>query len=122
MKFIANHCKKLVPPNRPRQFSLPIDWRADIVNDGDIPSREEHVFAYEMDFDEFEGKRRFGYYKSKGKMSLKEAFVAGYGIPFEKNTCRTWDGRSPLQKCKFPFKIQVAAVSKTRDFIKSNLV
>jgi hypothetical protein len=39
---------------------------------------------------------------------MKEAFRSGYGIPHERNTCRTWDGRSPLQKCKFPFKVRVS--------------
>ena len=29
--------------------SLPIGWRAKIVNDGNLPSREEHVFANELD-------------------------------------------------------------------------
>ena len=28
--------------------SLPIGWRAQIVNDGNLPSREEHVFAKEV--------------------------------------------------------------------------
>lgn len=87
-----------------KPISLPIDaWRADIVNDGDLPSREEHVFAYETGDED----AKFSYFKSKGTIKLKEAFVTGYGIPFERNTCRTWDGRSPLQKCKFPFKVQV---------------
>ena len=29
--------------------SLPVGWRAQIVNDGNLPSREEHVFANEVD-------------------------------------------------------------------------
>jgi hypothetical protein len=52
--------------------------------------------------------QKFGYLSESGKLKLKEAFRSGYGIPHEKNTCRTWDGRSPLQKCKFPFKIVVS--------------
>ena len=91
----------------PFYFSLPIGWRRDILNDGDIPMREERVFAMEMDYDpEHPDQRRFEY-KTKGIVKLREAFVTGYGIPHERYTCRTWDGRSPLQKCKFPFKVQV---------------
>ena len=42
-----------------------------------MPEREEHVFAYEMEEDpKFPGKR-FAYYKSRGKMRLKEVFVTG---------------------------------------------
>ena len=52
-------------------------------------------------------KKQFSYLKTKGKIRLKEAFVTGYGIPYDSGTCRTWDGRSPLQKCKFPFKVEV---------------
>ena len=89
-------------------YSLPIGWRRDIVKDGDIPSRDEHVFAYEMDYDSANPDRQsFAYNKVKGVIKIREAFVTGYGIPHERYTCRTWDGRSPLQECKFPFKVQV---------------
>ena len=77
------------------------------MKNGEIPSRQEHVFAYEMDYDDEDPDRRFGYLKTKGMITMREAFVTGYGIPHERYTCRTWDGRSPLQKCKFPFKVQV---------------
>ena len=57
--------------------SLPLGWRADVLNDGDLPEREEHIFAYEMEPDpDFPGKR-YSYYKSRGKMKLKEVFVTG---------------------------------------------
>ena len=88
--------------------SLPLGWRSDIVKDGDIPSREEHVFVNDFDEDS-SPESGFGGFKTRGKIRMKEAFVAGYGIPYERNTCRTWDGRSPLQKCKFPFKIKVSS-------------
>ena len=88
-------------------YSLPIGWRRDIVKDGDIPSRDEHVFAYEMDYDSENPDRQSFAYKTKGVIKIREAFVTGYGIPHERYTCRTWDGRSPLQECKFPFKVQV---------------
>lgn len=80
------------------------------MNDGDIPSREEHIFGYELNMtsEAEDNKVKYGYLKSKGKIRMKEAFVTGFGIPHEKNTCRTWDGRSPLQKCKFPFKVHVS--------------
>jgi hypothetical protein len=88
--------------------SLPTGWRADIIKDGNLPERTEHVFAYKLKDNDSNGfGKRYGYYKSKGTMKVKEAFLTGYGIPHEINYCRTWDGRSPLQKCKFPFKVQV---------------
>ena len=34
-------------------------------------------------------------------------YFVGYGIPYDLNKCRTWDGRSPMMHCKFPFKVQV---------------
>ena len=55
----------------------------------------------------FNPLQRFDFLTESGTMKLKEAFRAGYGIPHERNTCRTWDGRSPLQKCKFPFRVKV---------------
>lgn len=77
------------------------------MKNGDIPSRDEHVFAYEMDYDsENPDRQSFAYNKIKGVVKIREAFVTGYGIPHERYTCRTWDGRSPLQQCKFPFKVQ----------------
>ena len=95
-------------------YSLPIGWRRDIVKNGDIPSRDEHVFAYEMDYDsENPDRQSFAYNKIKGVVKIREAFVTGYGIPHERYTCRTWDGRSPLQQCKFPFKVQVKQFSKS---------
>ena len=90
-------------------FSLPIGWRAEIVNDGNIPDREEYIFGYELNMTDVDEKVKYGYLKEKGRIRMREAFVTGFGIPHEKNTCRTWDGRSPLQKCKFPFKVHVRA-------------
>ena len=81
-------------------------WRKKILNDGDIPSRKEHVFAFEMEYDKKNNKRKFAYNKTHTQL-IKEAYVTGYGIPHDANTCRTWDGRSPLQQCKFPFKVHV---------------
>ena len=96
-------------------YSLPIGWRRDVVKNGDIPSRDEHVFAYEMDYDsENPDRQSFAYNKIKGVVKIREAFVTGYGIPHERYTCRTWDGRSPLQQCKFPFKVQVKTIFKMR--------
>ena len=77
------------------------------MNNGNLPSREEHVFAFQEATDPQGSKTKFSYLKTEGKMELKEVFVTGYGISHETHTCRTWDGREPLQKCKFPFKVQV---------------
>ena len=95
------------PSNNYFDLSLPIGWRAEIVNNGNLPSREEHVFAFQEATDPQDSKTKFSYLKTEGKMELKEVFVTGYGNSHETATCRTWDGREPLQKCRFPFKVQV---------------
>ena len=77
------------------------------MNNGNLPSREEHVFAFQEATDSEDSKKTFSYLKTEGKMELKEVFVTGYGLPHKPQTCRTWDGREPLQTCKFPFKVEV---------------
>ena len=75
------------------------------MNNGNLPSRDEHVFAFQEATDPQDSKTKFSYLKTEGKMELKEVFVTGYGNSHETATCRTWDGREPLQKCRFPFKV-----------------
>ena len=102
----------ICPSNHYFDLSLPIGWRAEIVNGGNLPSRTEHVFAFQEATDPQDSKKTYSYLKTEGTMVLKEAFVTGYGLPHESHTCRTWDGREPLQQCKFgtgkfPFKVEV---------------
>ena len=91
------------------------------MNNGNLPSREEHVFAFQEATDPQNTKKTYSYLKTEGKIQLKEAFVTGYGIPHQTHTCRTWDGREPLQKCKFPFKVKVK-VNKHFSFALSHLL
>ena len=79
-------------------------WKADLVNNGELPEREERVFAFEVN--DNSGRKIF--HKLPGTVKLKEVFVTGYGLHHRQNRCRTWDGRSPLQYCKFPFKVHVS--------------
>ena len=97
----------ICPSNHYFDLSLPIGWRAEIVNKGNLPSRTEHVFAFQEATDPQDSKKTYSYLKTEGTMVLREAFVTGYGLPHESHTCRTWDGREPLQKCKFSFKVEV---------------
>ena len=86
---------------------MPIGWRAEIVNNGNLPSREEHIFALKEASHPSDTRKKFSYLHTEETIKLKEVFVTGYGIPHELHACRTWDGREPLQKCKFPFKVKV---------------
>ena len=63
--------------NQGANSSLPLGWRAKILNDGDLPEREEHIFAYEIEPNPNHPEKRFAYYKSRGKITLKEAYVTG---------------------------------------------
>ena len=56
---------------------MPLGWRAKILNDGNLPEREEHIFAYEIEPNPNHPEKRFAYYKSRGKITLKEAYVTG---------------------------------------------
>ena len=59
---------------------MPLGWRANILNDGNLPGREEHIFAYEIEPNPNHPEKRFAYYKSRGKITLKEAYVTGMYI------------------------------------------
>ncbi|CAB4057802.1 unnamed protein product [Lepeophtheirus salmonis] len=90
----------------PIPIEIAEDWLFNEVlestKSADIKIMYEEVFGKDS-------KTKFSQFK------VNPIFRAGYGISHEVGTCRTQMGPSPLERCKFPFKVKYASGLENTD-------